>query len=66
MPKNSWAMWREINREVVLYLVEGFDQNPSQWVSQALKGFGFNLTNSFSGNVENFADFFQGVLPLMT
>ena len=66
MPKNSWAMWREMNREVVLYLVEGFDQNPSQWVSQALKGFGFNLTYSFSGNVENFADFFQGVLPLMT
>ena len=51
-------MWREMNREVVLYLVEGFDKNPSQWVSQALKGFGLNLTNSFSGNVENFADFF--------
>ena len=59
-------MGREVNREVVLYLVEGFNQNPSQWVSQALKGFGLNLTNSFSSNVENFADFFQGVFPLMT
>ena len=59
-------MLREVYREVVLYLVEGFDQNPSQWVSQALKGFGLNLTNSFSGNVENFPDFLQGVLPLMT
>ena len=34
------------------------------WVAEFSQGFGFNLSNTFSGNVELFADFFQGVVGI--